>query len=261
MRDAIISDLATKVPASLASELVEAYEQLVAKHRSGDLEAALTKAGRFVEHTLRFIEHIRTGTAPKEIKHPAETMKLIEKDNALPEPLRVLIPRVAHGMAYNLRSKRNAVHVKETDPTAIDATLTVAAAGWITAEFLRLFHKSDERAVADAMLALTRGTIPMVESINGEVFVGKTVPAKFEMLLLLAHAKPKGMNRTTLGNAAKCSQPSVSTALKALGSERMIHLGADQSYYITSNGEQTLGDWLLGSIGDAVTQRSRQLVA
>lgn len=46
------------------------------------------------------------------------------------------------------------------------------------------------------MLALTRGTIPMVESINGEIFVGRTVPAKFEMLLLLAHAKPKGMNRT-----------------------------------------------------------------
>lgn len=245
MRDAIIADLATKVPTSLAAEVVEAYEQLVAKHRGGDLEAALTKAGRFVEHTFRLIEFIRTGKAPVEIKQVAATMRAIENDTALPDPLRILIPRAAYGMIYDLRSKRNAVHVKETDPTAIDIALTVAAAGWITAELLRLYHKSDEKSVADAMLALTRGTIPMVESINGEVFVGKTVPAKFEMLLLLAHAKPKGINRTALGNAAKCSQPAVSTALKALASERMVHLGADQSYYITSNGEQTLGQWLI----------------
>lgn len=248
MRDAIIADLATKIPTSLATELIEAYEQLVAKHRGGDFEAALTKAGRFVEHTFRLIEHIRTGKAPGEIKQIAATIRAIENDTTLADSLRLLIPRAAYGMIYDLRSKRNAVHVKETDPTAIDVALTVAAAGWITAELLRLYHKSDEKAVADAMLALTRGTIPMVESINGEVFVGRTVPAKFEMLLLLAHAKPKGINRTALGNAAKCSQPSVSTALKTLASERMVHLGADQAYYITSNGEQTLGQWLIGGV-------------
>lgn len=245
MRDAIIADLSTRVPAPLATELVEAYEQLIAKHRGADHEGALTKAGRFVEHGFRFIEHIRTGTTPAEIKHVATTMKLIEKDTSLPDSLRLLIPRVAHGMIYDLRSKRNAVHVNETDPTAIDVALTVAAAGWIVAELLRLYHKSDEKAVADAMLALTRGTIPMVESINGETFVGKTVPAKFEVLLLLAHAKPKGLNRTALGIAAKCSQPSVSTVLKALGSDRKIHFGGDQSYYITSTGEQVLAQWLI----------------
>lgn len=244
MRDVIIADLSTAVPASLATELVEAYEQLVAKHRGGDHEAALTKAGRFVEHTLRLIEYVRTGAAPVEIKQVAATIRTIENDTTLPDPLRILIPRAAYGMIYDLRSKRNAVHVKETDPTAIDVALTVAAAGWIIAELLRLYHKSDEKAVSDAMLALTRGTIPMVESVNGEVFVGRTVPSRFEMLLLLAHAKPKGMDRTALGNAAKCSQPSVSTALKALASGRMVHLGADKSYYITSNGEQTLGQWL-----------------
>lgn len=248
MRDLIIADLSTKVPRSLATELVEAYEQLVAKHRGGDFEAALTKAGRFVEHVFRFIEHIRTGETPAEIKQVISTMRSIESDSALPEPLRFLIPRAAYGMIYDLRSKRNAVHVKETDPTAIDVALTVAAAGWITAELLRLFHESGEATVSDAMLALTRGTIPMVESINGEAFVGKAVPAKFEVLLLLAHTKPQGMNRKALGNAAKCSQPSVSTALKGLISERMAHFGGDGLYYITSNGEQVLGQWLMSTV-------------
>lgn len=246
MRDMIVADLASKVPGSLAEDLVEAYEELVTKYRCGDLEAALTKAGRFVEHSLRFIEHIRTGNAPAEIKQVTAAIRTIENDTTLPDSLRFLIPRVAYGMIYDLRSKRNAVHVKEVDPTAIDVALTVAAAGWVTAEFLRLYHRSDEPAVADSMLALTRGTIPMVESINGETFVGETVPAKCELLLLLAHAKPKGMNRTAIGNAAKCSQPSVSAALKALAADRMVHLGSDNKYYITSKGEQTLGEWLIG---------------
>jgi len=244
MRDAIIADLSTQVPGSLAIELVEAYEQLIAKHRGGDLQTALMKAGRFVEHTFRLIEHIRTGTTPAEIKQVATTIRVIENDAELPDSLRLLIPRVAYGMIYDLRSKRNAVHVKEIDPTAIDVALTVAAAGWVLAELLRLYHKSDEKAVVDAMLALTRGSIPLVESINEEVFVGKAVPANFEILLLLSYAKPKGIDRTTLGQRAKCSQPSVSKALKALGSERMVHLGADRAYYITSNGERTLDQWL-----------------
>jgi hypothetical protein len=82
MRDAIIADLSTRIPASLASELVEAYEQLVAKHRRGDLEGALTKAGRFVEHTFRVLEHIRTGTTPTEIKQVATTIQAIERDTS-----------------------------------------------------------------------------------------------------------------------------------------------------------------------------------
>ena len=249
MRDLVIADLSTKMPAPLATDLVDAYEQLVAKHRAGDLESALTKAGRFVEHTFRMIEFVRTGTAPAEIKQVSAALQAIEKDATLIDSLRILIPRAAYGMIYDLRNKRNAVHVKETDPTEIDVALTVAAAGWIMAELLRLYHKSDERAVRDAMLALTRGSIPLVESINGEIFVGKPVPAKFEVLLLLAHAEPKGMTRTNLGNSAKCSQPSVSTALKILGAERMVHLGNDQLYYITSSGEQFLSDWVVKGAG------------
>ena len=244
MRDAVIADLSAHVPNLLAVELIDAYEQLVAKHRGGDLEGALTKGGRFVEHVFRLIEFFRTGAVPVEIKQVANTIKIIENDTALSDSLRILIPRAAYGMIYNIRSKRNAVHVKEIDPTPIDVSLTVAAAGWIMAELLRLYHKSDEKAVADAMLALTRGSIPLIEAIKGEIFVGSGVPAIREILLLLVHAKPDGMSRATLGNAAKCSQPSVSNALKALITKRMVHLSADKVYFITAAGEQSLDQWL-----------------
>lgn len=245
MKNDIISDLSIAVPVELAADIVNAFEELVSKHRGGDLEGALTKGGRFVEHVLRMIEFLRTGTAPVEIKRLAKTVQEVENDTALPESLRLLIPRIAYGMIYNIRSKRDAVHVKEIDPTPIDVSLMVVAAGWILAELLRLYHKSDARAVADAMLALTRGSIPLVEAINGEVFVGQNVPAKNEILLLLAQAKPRGVSRTALGASAKCSQPSVSRALKELIEKRMVHLSVDSLYFITGAGEQALDQWLM----------------
>lgn len=244
MRDTIVADLSGKITPALVVDFVEAYEQLLAKHRAGDLEGALTKAGRFVEHTFRIIEFLRTGSAPAEIKQVAQTMQQIEKDTSISDSLRLLIPRAAYGLIYNLRSKRNAVHVKEIDPTPIDVSLTVAAASWIMAELLRLYHVSDDEAVSQAMLALSRTSIPLIEAIDGEVFVGKKVSAKNELLLLLAHAKPEGMSRSALGNAAKCSKQSVSNALKDLTGDRYVHLTSAKNYFITAAGEQSLANWI-----------------
>ena len=245
MRDQIIADLSVDIEPTLVKELVETYEQLVARHRAGDLEEALVKAGRFVEHTLRTIEFIRTGKAPSEIKAVQEAVRRIESDTTISDSLRLLIPRVAVGMIYGLRSKRNAVHVNEIDPTPIDVSLTVAAASWIMAELIRLYHVSDDAGVRHAMAALSRTSIPLIEAIDGEAFVGKKVPTVKELLLLLAHAAPNGLTRRLLGNAAKCSQSSVSASLDTLLKARQVHLSGKDVYFITSSGEQELAEWLV----------------
>lgn len=247
MREKIIADLSAHLEPLLVLELVESYEQLLIKHRSGDLEGALTKGGRFVEHTLRAIEFVRTGTAPAEIKSVQQTIQKLENQIELPESLRLLIPRAAYGMIYNLRSKRDAVHVKEIDPTPIDVSLAVAAASWVMAELLRLYHVSNDKAVAQAMASLSRTNIPFVETVDGESFVGQKVPVAMELLFLLAHMRPHGMTRKSIGNAAKCSQPSVTNSLKALMNDRYVHLSANSEYFITSAGEQFLADWVAGS--------------
>ena len=177
MRAQMIGDLSSEIDPTIVNDLVEAYEELVSEHRAGNLEIALAKAGRFVENTLRAIEYIRTSVCLKEIKSVLTTVRKIENDSALPESLRLLIPRVVYGMMYGLRSKRDAVHVKEIDPRHIDAFLCVSAASWVMAELLRLYHSSDEADVTHCMLALSRTSIPYIESINGETFVGKNVPA------------------------------------------------------------------------------------
>ena len=244
MRPQIIRDLSSEIDPTIANDLVEAYEELVSAHRSGNLEVALTKAGRFVENTLRAIEYIRTAVVLIEIKSVQGTIRQIENDTALPDSLRLLIPRVVFGMMYDLRSKRDAVHVNEIDPRHIDAFLCVSAASWVVGELLRLYHSSDEAAVAHCMLALSRTSIPYIESIDGETFVGQNVPAVIEILLLLANASPEGMTRRAIGLAAKCSQPSVTNALKAHLADRHVHRAASDNYFITSGGEQRLAAWL-----------------
>ena len=244
MRAQILRDLSSEIEPTIANDLVEAYEELVSGHRSGNLEVALTKAGRFVENTLRAIEYVRSAAVPTEIKSVQTTIRQIESDTSLPDSLRLLIPRVIFGMMYDLRSKRDAVHVNEIDPRQIDAFLCVNAASWVMAELLRLYHSSDEAAVARCMLALSRTSIPYIESVSGETFVGQNVPAIIEILLLLANASPEGMTRREIGLAAKCSQASVTKALKTHRASRHVHQAKSDSYYITSAGEERLSAWL-----------------
>lgn len=237
-------NLASRIDATVVDNLLSVYEALVAKHRAGDAESALTRAGKFVEHTFRALEYLRTGVAPAEIKSPAATAKTIENDTNLPESVRLMIPRIALAMIYDIRSKRGAVHVKEIDPRYVDVSLAVAAASWIMAEFIRLYHVSAEQDVASTMALLTRANIPFVEAIGGEVIVSQVVPANIEMLLHLANYAPDGLTRTQLGQAAKCSASTVTRAIQKLADHRLIHKNAGGEFHITGPGEAYLARWL-----------------
>lgn len=236
----IHSGLSAHIDKDVVEDLISTYDELISKHRAGDFEGALTKAGRFVEHTLRAIEYLRTGSAPPEIKSVSTTIEVLRNSTTLPEPLKLLIPRVLYGMIYSIRSKRDAVHVKEIDPSQIDVSMSVSAASWVIAELLRIFHTSDEAAVSQCMLALTRTSIPYVEAIDGEVIVGQQVDSRTEVLLLLAHASPDGLTRSEIGKVAKCSASSVTRALQSLGADRLVHQSGSKKYHIMSNGEADL---------------------
>lgn len=244
MREKIEANLASVIKPSVVKEILDSYEGLIQKHRASDAEAALTRAGKFVEHIFRALEYLRTGTAPAEIKSPALTAKHLENDTALSESIRILIPRIALGMIYDLRSKRGAVHVKEIDPRGIDVDLAVKASSWIIAELVRLYHVDDENAVLQEMAALTRATFPLIETIDGEDFVSRNVPPRVEIQLLLGRKGGEGATRSQLGKMAKCAAPRVTEAIKALSDARFIHKTAKDIYHLTGTGEADLMNWL-----------------
>lgn len=244
LRDRVAANLSVHIAPEVVEDLLSTYGDLLTKHRSGDFEAALTKAGRFVEHTLRAIEFIRTGSAPAEIKSVQSTIRVLENETSLSESLRLLIPRALYGMIYNLRSKRDAVHVKEIDPRHIDVAMSVSAASWVIAELVRLFHEADEAVVEQCMLALSRTSLPFIETLDGETIVGRKVDSRTEMLLLLAHAGPDGLTRREIGLAAKCSPSAVTTALRRLINDRYVHLAGSKRHFITAMGEMALAESL-----------------
>jgi hypothetical protein len=244
MREELERNLTSKIDPGVVADIFNAYEGLIQKHRALDAEAALTRAGKFVEHVFRGLEFIRTGTAPAEIKSPATTAKQLENDPSLPESIRMLVPRIALAMIYDVRSKRGAVHVKEIDPRGIDVDLAAKAASWIIAELIRLYHIEDENAVQQEMTALTRATFPLLESIDGEDFVSKKVPPRVEIQLLLGRKGGEGATRTQLGKMAKCGAPRVTEAIQGLAKDRLIHLTEKGVYFLTGSGESDLMKWL-----------------
>jgi len=242
MRDQIITDLSSHIDKDVAIDLLNSYEQVVARFRGGDVEGSLVAAGRFVEHTFRALEFVRSRVSPKEIKSPAKLAQALVSDASLHESIRVLIPRVALAMVYDIRSKRGAVHVKDVDPRGIDAALSVNAASWIVSEFLRLYHQSEEEAVSRAIQVLMYTHIPYVESLGDQFVVTRTVPAYIEVLLLLSKAEPTGLDRASIGRACKYSPSTTTRAVQRLEKARHIHKTGASTYRITGTGARHVSE-------------------
>ncbi len=241
MRETIHSNPSGEIDRSIVVDLLDTYEKAIGKFRGGDPEGCLAAAGKFVEHVLRAIEYVHTGVAPPEIKAVAATVKVIEGYASLPEPMRLLIPRIVYGMIYDLRSKRGAVHVKkEIDSRHIDASLAVHAASWVLAEMLRLYHSAAESAVAEAMSALMQDPMPYVEHFGEERVVTAKVSCDVELLLLLAKSMPNGLDRAALGRSCKFPPPTVTRTIQRLQRERFVHRTKDRRYHITGPGERHL---------------------
>jgi hypothetical protein len=240
LRDLVITNLSSKLDVTIVTELIDTYEAILGAHRRGDWSECLKASGRFVEHLLRAVELVRTGKVPSEIKSPAKTVEIIEATTSLPEPLRLVVPRVAYGAMYTLRSKRDAVHVKEIDPQPVDAALCVQTASWAIAELLRIFHTSDARVISETMAALTRGSLSYVETIQQEDIVTATVTCEVELLLLLSKWKETGATRSSLGKSSKFSAPTVSKALSRLQQKKLVHRTIDGTFHITGTGESEL---------------------
>lgn len=249
MSEQILTDLSTSIDPDIVADLITSYIDVVTRYRKGDIDGCLSASGKFVENTLRAVEFLRTGKVLAEIKSASKTKIAIENDAKLPESLRILVPRVALAMVYDIRSKRGAVHVKEIDPREIDASLAVHSASWILAEFLRLFHVADESKVSAAMASLMRTYIPYIESFDGEEIVTSAVKCELELLLLLANAGVDGLDRKQLGFASKYKPSTITNTLSKLVDDRRIHQTANRRYYVTGPGEQR-ASLLLAELGN-----------
>lgn len=240
MRALIIDCLKGKVDSTIVEGVILSYEKTVGEFRKGDAEATLNASGKFVEHVLRAIHFIRSGVVILEIKSVAAAVKDIESDGNLPESLRVLVPRIASSMLFDIRSKRGAAHVKEVSPRYIDASLAAHAASWILAEFVRLYYTASETTVAEAMAMLMFGNMPLIERFEDELAVTTPLTAETEILLLISAREPNGIDRKLLGTSVKRPASTVTRTIQKLIQLRHIHKLKSGAFRITGPGEQVL---------------------
>lgn len=257
MRAIILASLQRGLEPTVAQDIIDAHDKLLGEFRKGDVEAALNASGKFVEHVLRAIEHLRTGALPTEIKSLSSTIKAIENDGALPESLRVLVPRISSAMMFDVRSKRGAAHVKEISPRHIDASLATLAASWVVAEFVRLYHTADETAVAEAMASLMQGNLPLIEKFEDEMVVTTPLHPETEVLLMVSASEPDGIDRKGLGMCVKHSAVAVTRAVQKLEGARHIHMAKSGAFHITGPGERALLEQLAKHDATPMPRRAR----
>jgi len=242
LKSSLIAELSTKIPTELVDDLMESYERVLTEFRKGRWEETLWAAGKYAENAFRILAFLLTGKVERECPNFNEIRDKLEKtpSEKLPEPIRLLVPRIASSFVYDLRSKRAAVHVKEIDPYYMDANLIISACTWILAEFVRLYHTADTEKVVGIINELMQRKVPFIEMHEGKAFVTKPIDCQSEILLLLLNF-PNGINRKDIGSVMgrNYSQGRVTQALQELEKSRQI-LKIDERYIISGAGEERI---------------------
>jgi hypothetical protein len=241
-RDKITAALSAGLPEKLVSELLDTFVASVTKFNAGDYEGSLNKAGFFAEHALRaFIFHA-TGSIPDEIERFSDSVKFLAKAGVADESVSILMPRILSAVAYDLRSKRGAAHVKGVNPKKRDAALAIMSLSWVLAEMVAVFSDMSGQELDSVVASLMRRQLPLVESIGGQPVVTAKVPVFIECLLII-DGHPEGIGRREIGRLVKASPSSITHGLSKLSKERLAH-STGGLWFITGPGEGALNRYL-----------------
>ncbi|WP_156967418.1 hypothetical protein [Geoglobus ahangari] len=221
-----------EIPEILLQKLEEVYNKLKQNFWLGKYEECLEKIGKFVEVSIRVLEHITTGnfTSFEEELSISDTLKKFENlpKNDFPDSVRILIPRVLYSL-YTFRSKRGGAHIKGINPNHIDATYVVSACDWIVAELIRLYHTGDEKEVWDLINSLVDKKVPVLEEFGEDIKILDTsllVPDK--ILLILYRKYPQYVSKKDLKRWVPTKSPShIPTTLKNLDKRGLIYVKRD----------------------------------
>lgn len=237
----IRTTLAATLPADLVSNLIETFIAAGIKLNAGDYEGSLNKAGLFSEHAMRALLFHVSGSVPAEIDRFGDAVKTLAKANT-DEAISILMPKILAATAYDLRSKRGAVHVKGVNPQKRDAVLAITSISWVLAEMLSIFGNISGHQLDGIITSLMRRKTPLVEHIGGQPVVTTKLPVHVETLLIIDGHR-EGVDRREIGRLVKASPSSITHALTKINKERLAHC-VDGRWFITGRGEEALALYL-----------------
>ena len=179
---------------------VKHFGRMVQDYQKSEWDDANAKAGKFVEAALKALV-TEAGETPASGKafRAGNILDTIDKKTALPDSLRLTIPRACR-FVYEIASNRGARHdADETEANEMDAKAVVALCSWILAEMVSYSQKGmDLDEAKEAVDGLTRRKYPFMEEIDGRVYWDIANSAREAALLILYGVYPTRMSEESL---------------------------------------------------------------
>ncbi len=199
-------DIAAASDATLADELVDAYEEFKTRYFRRDFRPGQLECGRFAEAAFRILQLNATGSyTPVGKRLPdvptlTETLANVNASKAH-DSIRLHIPK-ALAAVYHVRNRRDVGHIAaDVDANSMDAEYVAAACNWVLAEFVRLFHQCSPQQAQAYVEAIVKRQAPLVQVFGDTPFVlAPNLPDKDEILVLLYHQGEQGASVDELGN-------------------------------------------------------------
>jgi hypothetical protein len=191
-----------QVPVGLRTELLTEFAKITRNYREARWEAQNLDGGRLCEVAYTILDGYTSGgnyAARASKPRSFETAcKALENRSGYPDSARMTIPRVLFAL-YEIRNRRGVGHVGgDVNANHMDAEFVLAAAKWVVAELVRLFHNVDIISATDVVDALVDRTLPIIWEVNGvRRVLDPSLPLKDQTLLLL-YADPSPIGEKDL---------------------------------------------------------------
>ena len=184
------------IPDGLRIPLLGIYTEIVSNYAERRWEPSELNGGKLCEIAYCIVEGALKGTFQSSPTKPANMLEACRALEKLPpnpvragdRSLRILIPRLLPFL-YEIRNNRGVGHVGgDVDPNQSDATMVYTSAGWLMAEFVRIFHQVtllDAQVIVDTLVERKHAIIWEADGIKR---VLDPSLSKGDQLLLLAYS-------------------------------------------------------------------------
>lgn len=207
-----LSGVLTSIPSGLRDPLIAALNEITNNYRLGKWEPAELDGGKLCEVVYAILRGHVDGSFPTKPSKPSDMVgscRAFEKATGFPQSVRITIPRVLIAL-YEIRNNRGVGHVGgDVNPNHMDATIVHAAARWIVAELIRLFHAVDTVTATQLVDSLVEREIPGIWTVRSVRRVLSTKLTMKEKTLLLLYGSAVPVSERDLARWIEHSNASV----------------------------------------------------
>lgn len=187
-------ELLALLPATLRTELLTAYGEILRNYRERRWEPSELNGGKLCEVAYSILQGHTNGQFPKRSTKPRNMVdacrSLESAPSSFPRSVRIQIPRMIVAL-YEIRNNRGVGHVGgDVDPNHMDATCVVEMSKWVLSELVRVFHDVSTEEATAAVDALVERTVPTVWKVGENLRVlNPRMSMRDKTLLLLYHRR------------------------------------------------------------------------